>query len=106
SPGTGNGELQYPQGIGVNLTGDVWVADTFNSRIQRFSPSGAFLQSIGSHGIGNGQFIEPVDVAVDSWGNIWVVDITTAVGEQFDRIQEFNSAGVYIRSISGLYGIF
>lgn len=46
---------------------------------------------IGSEGTGPGQFTHPSSVAVDTNGDIWVADNGN------DRVQEFNSHGVYIR---------
>ena len=37
SGGTGNGQFAQPYGVAVNVSGDVYVADTDNHRIQVFS---------------------------------------------------------------------
>lgn len=42
-PGTADGELQYPNGVVVDRQGNVWVADSNNSRVQAFDPSGKLL---------------------------------------------------------------
>jgi DNA-binding beta-propeller fold protein YncE len=36
--GTGNGEFNGPEGGAVDLEGNVYVADSRNDRIQKFSP--------------------------------------------------------------------
>jgi DNA-binding beta-propeller fold protein YncE len=46
--------------------------------------------NFGSSGSGNGQLNAPEDAAIDSAGNIYVVDTGN------NRIQKFNSAGVYV----------
>ena len=48
--GTADGELSYPQGVAVAHVkdgGEVFVADTMNSRVSVFDRSGAFRRNIG-----------------------------------------------------------
>ena len=49
-------------GIAANST-NVYVADTVNHRIQKFSLTGSFITTWGTSGAGNGQFAYPRDVA-------------------------------------------
>lgn len=51
------------------------MVDTFNSRIQKFSSDGKFINSWGSLGIKEGQFLFPQDIAIDSMNNIYISDI-------------------------------
>ena len=46
-----------PQGVAVDGSGNFYMADTNNSRILKFSATGAFLTAWGSHGTANGEFI-------------------------------------------------
>src|SRR5574340_849041 len=72
---TRDGNVQYPQGIAVDAAGTrVYVADTGNHRIQKFTSSGDFILTWGSQGAGDGQFSYPGGVAVDPAGNVYVVD--------------------------------
>ena len=68
--GSGNGSFADPQGIAVDSTGDVYVADTGNNRVQKFTSSGGWLASWDSTmGIDN-----PLEIAVDASDKVWVVD--------------------------------
>lgn len=62
--GAGNGQFNRPTGIAVDHSGNVYVADTMNHRIQKFSATGGFITAWGSHGSGTGQFDMPVDIDV------------------------------------------
>lgn len=47
-PGTGAGEMYSPYGIGVDpASGDLYVSDTGNDRIDVYQPDGTFLKAFG-----------------------------------------------------------
>ena len=75
----------------MDSLGTIYVADTFNSRIQKFDSSGVFLIKWGTSGTGNGQFYNPVGVAADGVGNVYVTDYVYPN----NRVQKFNSSGVF-----------
>ena len=78
SYGTGNGQLREPEGgLAVDSSGDVWVSDTENSRLEEFNSKGEFVRTVGSSGEGAGQFGWTYSVTVDSKGNIWATDGAT-----------------------------
>ena len=72
--GAGKGEFDFPVGIAVDLNGNFLVSDTNNGRIEKFAPTGTFLDVIGTKGSGQGQFGAPNGIAVDHTGNIYVAD--------------------------------
>ena len=43
TPGSGDGQLDGPRGIVVDLKGDIYVVDTDNNRIQEFDSNGKFI---------------------------------------------------------------
>src|SRR3989441_10449275 len=57
--GSGNGQLDQPQGVVADGSGNVYVADTNNHRIQKFTSGGTYLTQWGTYGSGNGQFFFP-----------------------------------------------
>ncbi|MDQ6422854.1 S-layer homology domain-containing protein [Paenibacillus sp. LHD-117] len=91
-----NGKFAYPVGIASDGSGNVYVADTNNNRIQKFDSSGIFVNAWGSYGNGDGQFIEPAGVAVDGNGNVYVADRGNR------RIQKFDSNGAFVTAWGSL----
>jgi DNA-binding beta-propeller fold protein YncE len=94
------GSLVGPRGLALEASGSLLVADTGNSRVQRFSPDGNLLDVIGEPGSGSGQFDEPVGVALDPAGRIYVADSGNR------RIQQFESDGTFVREFAGPEGGF
>ncbi|RCV65692.1 Streptogramin lyase, partial [Methanophagales archaeon] len=82
--------FSQPQGIAVDSSGNVYVVDTWNNRIQKFDSSGNFITKWGSFGTGDGKFDLPLGIAVDSGGNVYVADTGNY------RIQKFDSSGNFI----------
>jgi tripartite motif-containing protein 71 len=58
--------LNWPRDLAVDpITGNVWVADTKNSRLLEFAPNGSSTgRSIGSMGSGSGQFFWPLGLTL------------------------------------------
>ncbi|HLD83394.1 MAG TPA: 6-bladed beta-propeller [archaeon] len=84
--GSVDGQFNAPSDIAVDSSGNVYVADTGNNRIQKFDSSGHYMTQWGSPGSGDGEFVVPNKIAVDSSGNVvYVADIFS------DRIQKFAS---------------
>ncbi len=90
--GAAPGRFEVPRGLALDRAGAVYVADTGNDRIQRFSSSGNLLGSFGESGSGPGQLDGPTGVAVDSSGSIVV-----AAGS---RLLVFDSTGTYDRELA------
>jgi len=86
-PGSGDGQFDWPYGVGFDISGSVFIADSNNSRIQKLDATGGFITKWGSWGDDPGQFILPHDVAVDSQGAVYVADFLN------HRIQKFVPAG-------------
>ena len=80
--GGNRGEFDAPTGIAVDSSRNILVADTNNGRIEKFSPAGGFLSTMGIKGIGYGQLGAPNGIAIDKPGNIYVADASKHVVEK------------------------
>ena len=58
----------------LDSSGNVYVADTYNNRVQVFNSSGGYQSQFGSGGTGNGQLSNPRGIALDSSGKVYVAD--------------------------------
>ena len=71
-----------PQGIAIDSTGNLYVADTYNNLIRKITPAGVVTTIAGKtkkKGKANGKgaaasFSHPYGIAVDKAGNIYVAD--------------------------------
>ncbi len=87
-------ETGKPTGLGVDLHGNIMVADTHYFRVLFYSKDGGLIESRtigGTNGPGVGQFAFVTDAVQDSKGNYFISEY----GE-FDRIQKYNSNGEFV----------
>jgi sugar lactone lactonase YvrE len=83
-PGNAAGQmviLNQPLGLGINATGDMFIAESVGQRIRRITPGGfaTVVAGSGVSGFTNGlgtaaQFADPVAVAFDGANNLYVSD--------------------------------
>ena len=93
SEGDGDGEFNVPHSIAFDSSGNAYVTDTNNHRVQKFSSDGKFIMKWGSEGDGDDQFILPLGIDLDSADNIYVVD------QGASALKKFSNDGSYISSI-------
>jgi DNA-binding beta-propeller fold protein YncE len=82
-------------GVAVDGEGAVYVVDSNNHRVQKFSETGVYLTQWGGLGGQAGRFDHPNGIAVDSNGNVYVTDPV------YERIQKFTSQGGFLTMWSG-----
>ncbi|MBI3417419.1 MAG: ABC transporter permease subunit [Verrucomicrobia bacterium] len=82
--GGGAGEMNRPEGLGIDAADRIYVADSCNHRIQIFSPDGKFLRSYGKAGNGRGELSYPYDVRVDAAGRQYVCEFGNSRLQIFD----------------------
>jgi len=86
---------KQPQQIAVDDERNIYVADTGNSRIQKFTSDGEFLSSWETNGFENGELQSSVGIAIYE-SNVYVVD------EMQNTIQKFDNDGNFILKWGGL----
>ena len=99
--GRGNGEFISPAGIAFGPSGNIFVADRGNHRIQEFDREGHYLRQFGNTDFrqfdkkGNGVpgLSYPTGIALDPSGNLWVADGPRS------RIVKFDSKDRYVTHI-------
>jgi sugar lactone lactonase YvrE len=106
--GTGKAaQFNFPQGVAVDIAGNIYVADRENSTIRKVTPAGVVTTLAGMAGSCgsadrtgiDAQFCAPRDVAVDSTGNVYVAD------ERNFTIREVTPEGV-VTTLAGLAGSY
>jgi DNA-binding beta-propeller fold protein YncE len=93
--GPGNGQFDSPHGIAADSAGNIFISDTHNGRIEKFSPTGTFISSIGSKGMGYGQLGDPNGLAINHAGEIYVAEASN------HRIQKLTPDGSFIADWKG-----
>lgn len=96
------GQFNEPWDVAVAKDGTIYVADTWNHRIQKFSPDGKFETMWGTLGDtggqasgGEGVFYGPRGIAIDPDGRVLVAD----TGNK--RVQIFDKDGQFITQFGG-----
>ena len=95
----------FPIGVAVDLSGNTYIADTFNNRVREISSSGAITTAVGtgvagsSGSSGQGATFAlngPACLAVDSLGQNLYIDDTNNL-----RILQFNLSSGMVTTVAG-----
>ena len=95
-PATAVGNFNNPVAVAVDASGNVYVADYGNNRIQKFNSSLASPSVIIGPGTASGSVSQPYAIAVDGDGNLLVTDYASPSG----RVQKFTPSGSYLTSFA------
>jgi len=118
SLGVGQGQFNGPFGIALDAAGNVYIADTFDYRVQKYDGDGNFILmwgrdvevggvtgfeiclasetcKAGTNGSSDGEFNLPHGIVVDGDGNVYVADTNN------NRIQKFDANGNFLGKWGG-----
>ncbi len=101
--GTGSvARFYYPNGVAVDSSGNVYVADQGNHTIRKVTSAGVVTTlagTVGSYGSSAARFYNPTGVAVDDSGYVYVADYNN------HAIRKVSSTGV-ITTLAGTLGTY
>lgn len=95
-----NALMNYPYGVAVDSSGNVFIADTGNARVRQVATNG-IINNFAGGAIGDGgpaidaEVSIPFGVALDAYGNLFIADSANC------RIREVGSNG-FITTVAGL----
>jgi trimeric autotransporter adhesin len=103
APGSGSNQFYGPRGMASDSSGDIYIADTQNSRVVELLGSGGFVTVAGNETPGysgdggpatSAELANPSAVAVDHSGNLYIADFSN------NRIRKVSPSGT-ITTIAG-----
>ena len=89
-----------PEGLDVDASGNLWIAETLGKRVMQFGSDGTLLASLGKAAtdeVDENNFCEPSEVTVDNTGNIWVADRCAA------RVVKYDPNGKYLGQLGATW---
>ncbi len=97
-----NATLNYPQAVGVDDSGNLFIADTFNSRLRRVDAGTQVIATVAGNGTPgdngpatNASLWFPQAVAVDGSGNLFIADTSNF------RIRRVDATTRFITTVAG-----
>jgi DNA-binding beta-propeller fold protein YncE len=88
------GDFQRPTSLAIDLIRrEVYVADTADNKIYRYTTGGKRISGFGTHGFAAGELYYPSHLFVDKEGLLYVNDAMNS------RVQIFTPEGTFLRTI-------
>lgn len=89
------GGFSFPTNVAQSPSGEVYVTDTLQCRIFRFTPEGEYIGAFGGQGNVPGLFVRPKGIEIDEDGLVYVVD------SAFENVQILSPDGTPLSFIGG-----
>lgn len=96
SNGTTDGCFNKPYDVAIDDEEFVYVTDSCNHRIQKFTADGKFVAQFGNKGDGLKHLDQPAGIAVSSEGLVYVTEKSN------NRVSVFTSKGIFLHSYGQL----
>ncbi len=104
-----NAELDSPNDVTVDNSGNIYIADTDNNKIRMINSSGIITTFAGTGGVFGGysgdgglainaELNGPMSIAIDNLGNIYIAD------EENHRIRKVDASGIITTFAGNSYG--
>jgi sugar lactone lactonase YvrE len=94
-----NFAFNMPNYLAEDSRGNIYIADSLNARIQKFSKDGVFLASLGRKGQGPGEFSSIRSLAVDADDRLFAFD------DRQRRLTVLTTDGKEVRTIRFVKGV-
>lgn len=78
-------QIKGAKSLSVDLSGFIYLADTGNNRIFKFSSDGELVKSIGGFGWEKEQFYTPVDIFASSGLDVFIADYDNQRVQRYDK---------------------
>ena len=100
----GKAQLNTPQGVAADSSGNLYIADTLNNVVRKVSPNGTISNYAGNGGAGSSgdgsaatsaQLNGPQGLALDAAGNLFIADTLNA------KVRKVSSASGVITTVAG-----
>ncbi len=89
-----SGQMSYPTALAVSPSGELFVLDKGNDRVEQFDQQGEYIAQFGVEGAGKGELDAPTGIAAAANGDIWVAQA------EDKRIARFNESGGLIKTLN------
>lgn len=93
--GSKAGELYHPTNITIGPDNYLYVSETTNFRVQKFTLDGRYVRTFGSIGTNIGRFARPKGIALDKSGRMYIVDAA------FENVQIMTTDGQSLMYFGG-----
>ena len=90
--GSEPGQLDRPSGMEFDSGDNLYIVDSGNNRVQKFTKDGRLLDAWGCYGVTEGRLDRPWGITLDAEGYVYVADWGNS------RVQKFSSDGRFVMS--------